>query len=710
MKSISNTLIAAIFALIITAVVVGLLQTHFFSSKELQTSDQLMLLRYQWKVDTRKPDSRIVFCAVDEPTVNDFEIRWPFPRDMHGHFLALLETAKPRVVGWDVFFTEEHAIPIATPPAPAPAPPADPNAPATAQPPVATPTEDDILVEGASLIPRLVTASRRDDFRKRFTKEEILPTRPLTNVTGDISKLLSAKSAALPIPALRAKSTFGFADEETLSVVRRTMPLMVNINGMVLPSLDMQILLQYWNVDPDKVVVKLGHEVVIPLPDGKESHIPIDERSNVIINYRGKVTDFANMSYSGMGKGLSDQLNNESSPARDQLPILKDNIVVIGVTIAGNDAGVTPLDPDAPNVVTHLNVLNNILQNDFLRPLSAWVWVPIYAIFLFGLGYLMLLARFTTMLAFPIVAILMVAVFGFALLCFVNLQTPVAMPCVGILLLAIAVPSRGFFGVGREKEILKNAMRACLSEKVMNKMLAHPDNVKLGGEKHVITVMFCDIRGFTKYCDNKDSAEVMDVLNDYMEAMTQVVFKYDGTVDKYIGDCIMAFWNAPEAQADHAQRAVCCAMEMRYALANFKTKRAGLDIELFECGIGIHTGEALVGMMGSSIKRNYTAMGSTVNMGARLEALTKRLNERILISQATLDELVGDFPITDRGEATVAGFAQPVHVYAVGADQDITSALQVGRTLAEKQEYTADEVTAPIWKPAPLPQDADPNP
>jgi adenylate cyclase len=151
-------------------------------------------------------------------------------------------------------------------------------------------------------------------------------------------------------------------------------------------------------------------------------------------------------------------------------------------------------------------------------------------------------------------------------------------------------------------------------------------------------------------------------------------------------------------------------MEMRYTLANFKTRRAGIDRELFECGIGIHTGEALVGHMGSSLKRNYTAIGSTVNMAARLEALTKRLNERILISQEVLDQLQGDFPLTDRGDAQVPGFSKSVHLYAVVADQDISAALSVGRTLAGQQEYTAEEAVQPIWKPAPLPDDADPNP
>lgn len=718
MKSISNTHIAVVFALVVTGLVALSLEIPFFETKELQTSDQMMNLRYhlQHRMGS-KPDPHLVFAAIDERSVRELGEAWPFPRYIHGGFLNVLSKAEPKAVGWDIFFTEErnNPIPVApTPAAPTPTPDASTTAPApeSAPAPEPPPTEDEVLVAGAARLPHLITAAARGDSMTELSDADLLPTRPLKNVVGDTSQLLSAQSALLPFPALRKASYFGFADEEASGGIRRTMPLVVNIGGKVLPSLDLEILLQYWDVDPDKVVVDLGRAISIPQADGTITRIPIDAKGSMIINYRARVEDFQGMSYAGMGKGLLDLASNQASKEREQLPPLKDSLVVVGVTIAGTDAGITPLDTNkpSPNVGTHLNVLNNILQNDYVRPVSGWIWMPLYALLVFGAGNLMLRVGLAPMLPIGLFAMALVAAASFAALWYGNWQVPVAMPEIGLLILAGAVPSKRFFGEEREKIRLKNAMRACLSEKIMVKMLEHPDNVKLGGTKQEITVMFCDIRGFTKYCDNRDSAEVMDVLNDYMEAMTQVVFKYDGTVDKYIGDCIMAFWNAPQPQPDHAQRAVCCAMEMRYALATFKTKRAGIDIELFECGIGIHTGEALVGMMGSSIKRNYTAMGSTVNMGARLETLTKRLNERILISQETLDQLQGDFPITDRGEATVPGFAKPIHVYAVGADQDITSALKVGRTLATQQDYTAEEVDKPIWAPAPLPQDADPNP
>jgi adenylate cyclase len=685
MKSLSNTVFAAIIAIMLTLIVGLFLSLPFGHGLEAWTGDKMLSWRYELLKKMHpdeKPDSHLVLAAIDQASVEDLG-RWAFPRSIHGQFLQVLAPEKPKTVAWDVFFTEKTT-----------------NA----------PDDDQSLVDGAKLFPDMVTVAARDPSSGSTLKDDdILPTRPLKNILGDASKLISASYAVIPFSELRKVSYFGFADDDA-NDLRRTMPLAININGQVFPSFDLQTLMQYWGINPDQVTIDLGHEITLSRPDGSRAHIPINNSGQFVINYRARTEDFQAMGYSKMGKGLADKMNNQASQERDHLPAIKDNIVVVGVTLAGTDAGPIPIDSYSPLVIAHLNVLNNILQQDYLHYVTPWVWLPIYALIIFGLGNVMLRLGIIPMVSLALASVLLLTGAALALLCWGNLLIPTAMPTIGLLLLTIAVPSKGFFGEEREKTRIKSVMRAYLSEKVMNKVLEHPDNVKLGGVKQEITVMFCDIRGFTKYCDARDPQEVLTVINDYFEEMTQVVFKYDGTVDKYIGDCIMAFWNAPEAQADHAQRAVCCAMEMRYALANFKAKRAGIDTELFECGIGIHTGEALVGNMGSSLKLNYTAMGSTVNMGARLEALTKRLNERILISQNVLDQLQGDFPITDRGEALMPGFAKPIHVYAVGADQDISAALRVGRTLAGQQEYTAEEANEPIWQPAPLPSDADPNP
>lgn len=833
MKPLSNTTISALFAVGITALVALSLEIPYFLDKETQTSDEMILLRYQLhqKYSPIKPDPHVVIAAIDQKSLSMLG-RWPFNRSIHGDFLILLAPEKPKTVGWDIFFTEVESVPAAAEPPPAAQPavtPADAspasgtnNAPATAPTPEAQPTspapsspppetnapssapataapgpttgifrpdamlfgadlmsneasavappasqptapppvadssnapspstpsnplasdatqaappqpaaptpeatnqppkapaldaDDQHFVDAASLIPGMVTAAEATtDIEPEITPESILPTRILKHVIGDTSKLLSMPYGVLPFPELRKVSYIGFANEngESGGGSRRKDPLVVNVGGKIMASFDLQVLMQYWGADSDQVTVDLGREIVVPRADGTKAYIPIDEKGQLTLNYRANVEDFNGMSYFSMMKGLNDKAAGEKSEEAKALPSLKDSIVIVGVTFNGTDAGPTPLNTNSPLVVTHLNALTNILQQDYMRQVSWWMWMPIYALFLFVTGSLMLRVGIAPMIPIGLLALFIWAVAGFALIYFASYTMPVSSPEIGILLLAGAVPTKRFFGEEREKIKVKKAMSAYLSDKIMEKVLSNPDGVKLGGVKQVITIMFCDIRGFTTYCDNRDPEEVLHVVNDYFEEMTKVVFKYEGTVDKYIGDCIMAFWNAPEPQADHAQRAVCCAMEMRYALANFKVKRAGLDTELFECGIGIHTGEALVGNMGSSLKVNYTAMGSTVNLGARLESLTKKLNERILISHDTFMELQGDFPITDRGEALVPGFANPIHVYGVGAEQDLTSALKVGMKLAKKQDYTAEEVTKPIWAPAPLPEDADPNP
>ena len=670
MRSIPPVVQAAVGAIGLSLVVVLLLQVPFFAELENYSGDETMRVRYridQW-VGKSEIDPQIVVAAIDENTLNDLGT-WPLPRLVHGQFLKALAPEAPRVVGWDILFTESSGALV------------------NGQPTVSN--DDEALVEGAALFPHLVVGSKRglNTAAPLTDVSAALPTREFTHVTGSPRHLLFSVDATLPIAGLRKESYFGFVDEPGRT--RRIMPLVININGHIFPSFDCQLLLQFWGIAPDQVAVNIGRDVVFTKPDGSSVSAPIDDQGCLVLNYRGRLEDFRSMSYSQMGAALVDKRKGVASELVKHLPALKDKLLVVGVSVVGTDAGVTPLDTSSrtssPLVVAHLNALNNILRHDFLHVVPGWIWIPLYAISVFFLALWMMRLGVINMLLVDLAAGTVLALMAFLLLFFLSTQVPVAMPEIGLILLGVLVPSRGFFGEEREKAKIKGIMQAYLSDKVMQKVLAHPDNLKLGGVKQVITIMFCDIRGFTAYCDERDPQETMDVLNEYMETMTQVVFDHDGTIDKYIGDCIMAFWNAPEPQADHAVKAVQCAMNMRLALEEFKRKRRGTELENFECGIGIHSGEALVGNMGSSLKRNYTAMGSSVNLASRLESLTKKLGERIIFSQDTLDLLEGNFPIIDRGEHTVAGVGRPVHVYAVVAQADYDAAVQ-----ASAEVYAAE--------------------
>jgi adenylate cyclase len=720
MKSLSNTFLAALLAIGLTIAVVGFLHVPFGKALEAWMGDEMLMWRYDLLKQMKsapKTDSHLLLVAIDQRSVNDLG-RWPFPRAIHGQFFGVLAPENPKVVALDTLFTEKIAPSPAIPPAVIPAPSltpdlSNPPSPDTAAPPADADSQlqpdDQALVDATKLLPCLVTAALGDpDSGSNLKDGDTLPTRPLLNIVGDKNRLLTYPFALVPFAELRKVSYFGFADTSEKGFLR-TMPLVVQIGSQVFPSFDLQILMQYLGVDPDHVVVDVGHEITLTTPAGTVTRIPINDAGEFLINYRARSEDFPAIGYSVLGKDLADKANNHTPEEHASLLDLKNKIVMVGVTLSGTDDGATPIEPYAPRVITQLNVLNNILQGDYLSEVSPGVWVPLYALFLFALACGLLRVGISPMILMGLTSMVLLSDVVFATLWFGNALMPILAPELGVLVLTGCVPIRRYFGSEREKIRIKNILRANLSDKVMNRMLEHPDNVKLGGAKQEITIMFCDLRNFTEYCDHRDPQEVMESLNAYMEEMTQVIFKHDGTVDKYIGDCIMAFWNAPQPQADHAERAVSCAIEMREALAHFKSDESALNRESFECAIGIHTGEALVGNLGSSHKRTYTAMGSTVNMASRIESLTRQLNEHILISSDVVRQLQARFPLVDRGDVMVTGFAEPIHVYAVSTSEKISPPRE--KEMAPVDTPTPKpilkEARQPMWRMAPLPEDVE---
>jgi class 3 adenylate cyclase len=180
-----------------------------------------------------------------------------------------------------------------------------------------------------------------------------------------------------------------------------------------------------------------------------------------------------------------------------------------------------------------------------------------------------------------------------------------------------------------------------------------------------MTVLFSDIRGFTSMSEKMQPEEVVTFLREYLTVMTEAVFKHGGTVDKYIGDAIMALYNVPFEAPDHALRAVQTALEFQERLQPLAERFAAKHGGLLACGVGIHTGDAVVGTIGSEQRLEYTAIGDTINLGSRLEGLTKEFSVPIIISEATYAEVREHFGVRDLGEVTVKGRAIPVKIYAV---------------------------------------------
>ena len=209
-----------------------------------------------------------------------------------------------------------------------------------------------------------------------------------------------------------------------------------------------------------------------------------------------------------------------------------------------------------------------------------------------------------------------------------------------MLIIFVSLTVTKFFFEEKKAKEIRSMFSSYVSPKIVEVLINNPEKAKLGGERKVVTALFSDIAGFTSLSEKRNPEEVVDLLNEYFEEMTGIIFKWDGTLDKFVGDEIMAFWGAPVDQPDHAERAVRCAMDMIDSLARMQEKWAKEGKDILDCGIGINTGEVLIGNIGASGKKmDYTIIGDNVNLAARVETLTRTYGAKIILTEFTLNHL-----------------------------------------------------------------------
>jgi len=382
------------------------------------------------------------------------------------------------------------------------------------------------------------------------------------------------------------------------------------------------------------------------------------------IRFRGRLKDFRVVSAAEVLKSLQDRAAGkpESFPLKNFL----NSVVLVGLAATGTDVAPTPLDTNSPLVVVHANALNNILRRDFLREAPrAVTWAVV--------GLLCALIGAATAVRKPVVsgALTLVTMAAWIAAAFWLLHgwslwiELVAPMCVLLPTFAVMSAYR-FFIEERDKRFIKKAFRHYLSERIMEQVLENPDMLRLGGERRTLTVLFSDVRGFTTFCEKNPPETVVPLLNEILGALSATIKRHDGTLDKYIGDAIMAFWGAPIAQKeDHALRAVRCALEMQAELRRLGEAKGALGLAALRMGVGINTGDMMVGNMGSAELFNYTVIGDEVNLGARLEAETRKWDADIIISESTYEMVKGGIQCERLGETTVKGKARPVTIYKV---------------------------------------------
>jgi len=240
--------------------------------------------------------------------------------------------------------------------------------------------------------------------------------------------------------------------------------------------------------------------------------------------------------------------------------------------------------------------------------------------------------------------------------------TPVALL---IIFIYILITTWRFFTEEKEKRWLKKTFGQYLSPAVINEIMKSPDALALGGKRQEMTVLFSDIRGFTTISEASSPEEVVALLNEYLTKMTEIVFKYQGTLDKFIGDAVMAFWNAPVEQKDHPRRAVLCAIDMIEELKKLQVKWRAEGKPVLDIGIGVNTGDMVVGNMGSLERMDYTVIGDNVNLGSRLESLNKEFKTHIIISESTYNNVRDIVNARSLGSTKVKGKEKAVQIYGV---------------------------------------------
>jgi adenylate cyclase len=379
---------------------------------------------------------------------------------------------------------------------------------------------------------------------------------------------------------------------------------------------------------------------------------PLPKRDSIIINFRGGRQTFPWVPYHRVVKGDVDP------------KIFKDKIVLVGPTTPVlHDLFPTPFERSGqmPGVEIHAHAIDTFVRGDRIRPAPAWlslVLAPILA----PLGAWLVL-RLRALRAFAAVGAIALTIGVIAFLAFSTSQLwirPVG-PTAALVFGYVATSIEHFIREQREKRRLSQFF----SPDVLREIVRHGEGVNLGSARHLITVFFSDLRGFTSLSEKMEPEVVAEMLKEYLTDMTEVVFRHKGTVDKYIGDCVMAIWNAPFEDPDHAANAVRTALDFQektLAVSEKWETRIGGKIRN---GVGINTGEAVVGTMGSRQRLEYTAIGDTVNLAARLESITKDYNTSIIISESTYDYIKGQFMTRELGAVTVKGKTRPVKIYAV---------------------------------------------
>src|SRR5437867_2297991 len=433
------------------------------------------------------------------------------------------------------------------------------------------------------------------------------------------------------------------------------------------PSLGLEVARLYLGVPRDRMSITLGDGVRLG-----QIFIPLDQKARMLIDYAGREQSIPHIS-------ATDVWHKRFPPGS-----FKGKAVLIGTSALGTyDQKATPFSANFPGVEKNATVAENILHQRFVMK-SIWMGPLDFGLILLaglGLGTTVMRMRALQAAALSLTLILGYIVAVQILFLTYGIWIGVVYPVLTALLVFVAVTVLKFMTEEKQAQEVRTMFSSYVSPRIVNELIKDPKKARLGGQRKELTMLFSDIVGFTSFSEQHTAEEVVAQLNEYLGAMAEVVFRWNGTLDKFVGDAIVVFWGAPLDQPDHAELAVKGALHMRKRLEELQAKwRAEGKVPL-DNGIGINTGEALVGNMGAEGKKmDYTMIGDHVNLAARVQGLTRQFKAPIMITEYTLESIkplltaqgnpdnrapLGHVLIQGLGTVKVKGKDKPVVVYSL---------------------------------------------
>jgi len=609
--------------------------------------DALEFKTWDWRVNRfaqRSPSSdRIRLILLDQYSLDwgseSYGLPWPWPRELYKPLLDFCARGGARVVAFDVLFTEPSYRGV---------------------------DDDARLAEGILAVPEFVgTAffSRRPDAPAALWPDDTPALRrPRIQLDPALSNRLDTlrfTHATWPIPEVLTNATAlanVAAQPDADGLYRRIAPLVL-FGDHWIPSLGLAVYLAGFGDTPP---------LLEWTPEGlrKEGRLllPLDSRGQAILHFRGPSQTHRTYNAAAV---IQSEINCQAGqqPAIDP-ETFRDTYVLFGFSAPGLlDLRSAPVDAVYPGVEIHATLLDNLLERDGLRDVSRPTTLALVVLLTLLTACAARACRSGLHIAGLALPVLLIPPLAGCAAYALGYWLPMAVLWAGALPAFVGALGLNYALEGRQKRYLKNAFRQYLSPVVIDQLVAHPDRLRLGGEEKELTIFFSDVQGFTSISEKLDPTRLTEFLNTYLTAMTDTLLAEGATIDKYEGDAIIAFWNAPTDQSDHAQRGVRAALRCQSILAEKRdewTARFGSPIFM---RVGMNTGRVVVGNMGSNQRFDYTFLGDAGNLAARLEGINKKFGTYFMISEATRNRLGADFRGREISRITVVGRREAVRVF-----------------------------------------------